>query len=53
MTIPEFLALGFTQWYELHWTLAATKEQAEFWFGKHGLHGEFYKVPYGWWYPIK
>ena len=52
MTVSEFLKLGFSAWYELHWTLAATREQAKFKFEKRGLFGEFYQVPYGWWYPI-
>jgi len=53
ITVREFISLGYSSWFELHWTLAATEEQAEKRFSDLGLHDVFYKVQFGWWYPIK
>ena len=60
MTPPEFLRLGYTQWREIHWSIAATLEQATTLCKELGLSGEIHRMCYpvkgnksdgffGWW----
>jgi len=53
ITVKEFLALGFTEWKECHWTLASNEEAARIWFKRKGYEGTFYEVPFGYWLPIR
>jgi len=50
MTVREFLQeTKATSWYECHWSIAGTLEQAQAWFKNHGLTGAIYPVPFGFW----
>jgi len=50
ITVKEFLQqTRATSWYEAHWSLAASLEQAQHLFSKHGLYGTIYQVPFGFW----
>ena len=66
MLVREFLSRGYTQWAEVHWSIAGTTEQARKWFADKGLSGDFYPIYFnepdddkpregriGFWLPIK
>ena len=44
MLVREFLSRGYTQWVEVHYSIAGTTEQAKLWFADKGLSGEFFPM---------
>jgi len=52
-TIKQFLALGFTRWLEIHWSIASTEQAAREYLQRRGVSlGTLYRVPFGWWMPV-
>ena len=47
IAVTDFLRKGYTLWYECHWTVAGTIEQAESWFKDKGFKvKKIYKMTY-------
>jgi len=46
MTPTEFLKLGYTSWFEIHWTLARTDDQVKLLMKRLEIDGQAHRIQY-------